>query len=140
MGRKKRSPPPSFATRKGTWERNHYVMLFDDLLDSPAFINLSSSAKEAYVILMEEYRGEFTGSKVICPYSNFEKKGMRPNTLSTALLQLEVFGFIKVDRGGLEHKPNIYHLVDDWKRIETDEDVETAKNAFKDLKSRKHAS
>jgi len=140
MGRKKRSPPPAFATRKGTWEKNHYVMLFDDLLDSPAYISLSSSAKVTYTILMQEYKGEFTGSKVICPYSTFEKKGMRANTLSTALLQLEVFGFIKVDRGGLEHRPNIYHLVDDWKKIRTDEDIRTAKNTFKELKNRKYLS
>ena len=44
MGRKKRSPPPAFATKKRTWERNHYIMLFDDQLNSPAYINLSAPA------------------------------------------------------------------------------------------------
>lgn len=137
MGRKKRNPPPSFATKKGTWDRNHYVMLFDDLLDSPAFINLSSSAKVTYLILMQEYKGDLTGSRIICPYSTFEKKGMRSNTLSTAIMQLEVFGFIEVDHGGLEHRPNIYHLIDDWKKIKTDEDVKVIKRTFKELKERK---
>ena len=55
MGRKKKSPPPSFATA-GTWH-THYVVLFDDLLNSPAYIALSAAAKEAYTILMQEYKG-----------------------------------------------------------------------------------
>ena len=137
MRKKSRTPPPAFATKKRAWERNHYVMLFDDQLDSPAYINLSSSAKMAYTILRQEYKGEYSGAKVICPYSTFEKKGMRANTLSYALLQLEVFGFIKVDHGGLEHKPNIYYFSEDWKKVETEADVEEAKARFKELKGRK---
>ena len=64
MGRKKKSPPPSFATA-GTWH-THYVVLFDDLLNSPAYIALSAAAKEAYTILMQEYKGIYTGDKIIC--------------------------------------------------------------------------
>lgn len=137
MGRKRRSPPPAFATEKGTWEKNHYVMLFDDQLNSPAYINLSSAAKEAYTILRQEYKGELFGSKVICPYSTFEKKGMRANTLSAAILQLEVFGFITVDHGGLERRPSIYQFSDGWKKINSDEDVAEAKARFKELKDRR---
>ena len=137
MGRKKRSPPPAFATKKRTWERNHYIMLFDDQLNSPAYINLSAPAKMAYTILRQEYKGEYSGAKVICPYSSFEKKGMRANTLSNALLQLEVFGFIKVDHGGLEHKPNVYYFSEEWKKIETEADVAEAKAMLKESKERK---
>ena len=57
MGRRKREPPPAFATIRPTWDKNHYVMLFDDMLDSPAYIALSAHAKEAYVILRQEYKG-----------------------------------------------------------------------------------
>ena len=129
--KKKRSPPPAFATRKGSWQSNHYVMLFDDLLDSPAYINLSAHAKEAYTILMQEYKGDYTGSKVICPYSTFMEKGIRPST------PLEVFGFIKVDHGGLEHRPSVYHFSEDWKKIVTKRDVEDAKARLRNLKERK---
>lgn len=135
--RKKRSPPPAFATTKGTWERNPYCLLFCDMLDSPAYIALSASAKEAYTILREEYKGPISGSTVICPYSTFQNKGMRPNTLSRALLMLDTFGFIKIDHGGLEHQPNRYTFSEGWKDIKSDEDVKEAQKRFDDAITRK---
>ena len=90
-------PPPKFATG-GAWH-THHVILFDDLLNSPAYVALSSTAKEAYTILMQEYKGKFTNNTVKCPYSTFKAKGMRPNTLSHALLQLETYGFISIEHG-----------------------------------------
>ena len=135
--RKKRSPPPAFATSKGTWERNPYCLLFYDMLNSPAYIELSASAKEAYTILREEYKGPLTGDTVICPYSTFQSKGMRPNTLFRALIMLEVFGFIKVDHGGLEHQPNRYTFSEGWKSIRTDEDVKAVREKFNDIIDRK---
>ena len=131
MGRKKKqSPPPAFAT-DGSWH-THHVIFFDDLLNSPAYIALSAHAKEAYTILMQEYKGPYTGPKVICPYSTFQKKGMRSNTLSRALLQLETYGFIKIEHGGLERKPSIYHLSGDWKKIRTEEDLKQTEDAFQE--------
>ena len=129
--RKRQSPPPAFATGTGTWHK-HHVILFDDLLNSPAYIALSATAKEAYTILMQEYKGDYTGPKVICPYSTFQKKGMRSNTLSRALLQLKTFGFIKIEHGGLERKPSIYHLSSDWQKIQTEEDLKQAEEAFQE--------
>ncbi len=139
MGRKKKqSPPPAFAT-DGSWH-THHVILFDDLLNSPAYIALSAHAKEAYTILMQEYKGPYTGPKVICPYSTFQKKGMRSNTLSRALLELETFGLVRIDHGGLEHTPNVYHLVGDWKKIRTEEELKKAKESFREeLDRRKRA-
>lgn len=130
MGRKKkRSPPPAFATAKRDWH-THYVILFDDLLNSPAYIALSAHAKEAYTILMQEYKGDYSGPTVICPYSTFQKKGMRSNTLSRALTELEVFGFIRIDHGGLEHRPSIYHLTSDWQKIRTEEEAKETRKLF----------
>ena len=138
MGRKKKSPPPAFATN-GSWHK-HYVVFFDDMLNSPAYIALSAHAKEAYTILMQEYKGPYTGPKVICPYSTFEKKGMRANTLSRALMQLEFFGFVRIDHGGLEHRPSVYHLIGDWKEIQTPEDVKRVQGEFREeLDKRKRA-
>ena len=129
MGRKKKSPPPSFATA-GTWH-THYVVLFDDLLNSPAYIALSAAAKEAYTILMQEYKGIYTGDKIVCPYSTFTAKGMRTNTVSRALMMLERFGFIRVEEhGGLERRPNVYRLIDGWKSIRTAEEAKEMKKAF----------
>ena len=137
MGRRKKVPPPAFATIRPTWDKNPYVMLFKDLLNSPAYIALSAHAKEAYTILREEYKGPETGPKVKCPYSTFQKKGMRPNTVSRAITQLEFFGFIRVEHGGLEHQPSIYHLSEDWKKIKTKEDVENIRKQFKEHMDKK---
>ena len=130
MARKKQGQPPAFATG-GSWH-TRYVMLFCDLLESQAFINLSSSAKEAYLILMQEYKGCYTGPRVICPYRTFIEKGMRANTLSRALVMLEVFGFIRIEPGGLARQPSIYHLTGGWKDIVSEEDVRTAKERFQE--------
>lgn len=139
MARKKKSPPPSFATM-GDWH-THYLTLFDDQLNSLAYTSLSAHAKEAYTIIRQEYKGSYTGDQVICPYSTFEKKGMRANTLSRALLQLECYGFLKIDHGGLEHRPSVYHLIGDWKKIKTKEDLAEAKRVFgNELAKRKKAS
>ncbi len=67
MGRRKKVPPPAFATIRPTWDKNPYVMLFKDLLSSPAYIALSAHAKEAHTILREEYKGPETDPKVKCP-------------------------------------------------------------------------
>lgn len=62
---------------------------------------------------------------------------MLANTLSRALLQLEVFGFIDIDHGGLEHRPSVYHFSGNWKKIETEKDVEEAKARFQEKLDRK---
>ena len=140
MARRKKAPPPSFATAKGTWDRNHYVMLFDDLLDSPAYRALSAHAKEAYTILLQEYKGPYTENSVICPYATFREKGMRGNTVSRALLMLEHFGFINVERGGLEHQPSVYHFSKAWQEIRTVQDAKERESLFREeMDKRKRA-
>lgn len=128
MARKPKPPPPPFATM-GDWH-NHFTPFFDDQLNSLAYVNLSAHAKEAYTIIRQEYKGNYTGDKVICPYSTFASKGMRANTVSRAILQLECYGFISIDRGGLEHRPSVYHLISDWKKIRTEEDLSKVKERF----------
>lgn len=87
MPKRKKSPPPQFATAKGSWDRTTYVMLFNDQLNSPAYIALSAHAKEAYTIIRQEYKGpEYTPDNVVkCTYPTFRSKGMRQNTVSRAL-------------------------------------------------------
>jgi hypothetical protein len=139
MGRKKNQPPPSFATSRG-WN-SHYSVLFDDMLDSPAFIALTPHAQIAYIRILQEYKGVYTGNKLVCTYSTFEKKGFRRNTVSKAICMLVHFGFITYESGGLEHQPNIYHLSDGWKKIKTKEDVDRTMQEFKEeMNLRKRAS
>ena len=136
MGKKKqRDPPPKFSTG-GTWH-THHVIFFDDLLNSPAYIALSAHAKETYTILMQEYKGKYSGPTIICPYSTFKEKGMRPNTLSRALLQLECYGFIKIEHGGLEHQPNKYTFLDKWKESYDQAKLDAFKEKFKEALKRK---
>lgn len=133
--KKQRDPPPKFAT-DGDWHV-HHVILFDDMLDSPAYLSLSAHAKEAYTILMQEYKGNYTGSTVICPYSTFKKKGVRPNTLSRALLQLEIFGFVEIEHGGLEHQPSRYKFISKWKTLKDPDLLNKAKADFEEVIRRK---
>lgn len=137
MGRKRsepKQPPPKFATYE-TSQRN-YVPMFRDQLDSPAYIALTAAAKEAYTILRYEYKYKYTNERigmdrVYCPYSTFEARGMRSGTLTRALFMLEAFGFIHIEEhGGLEHRPNLYHLIDDWKKIKTKEEAKAVKANF----------
>ena len=57
--------------------------------------------------------------------------GIRRETVSRALDQLECYGFVDITRGGLEHRPSEYKLVDKWVQLEDAEKMEEAKEAFK---------
>lgn len=135
MSRKnKHQEVPSFATA-GDWH-NGYVPMFADMIDSPAYISLSATAKEVYLILRKQYRGQ--DCTVICPYSTFKKQYLiREETVSNALDQLEIFGFIEIERGGLEHKPSKYKLVGKWKELRDQEKLKEAKEEFKEISRRK---
>lgn len=136
MGKTKNKPrPPSFAT-SGTWH-THYIVLFDDMLESLPFTHLSAQSVVAYMILKQEYKGEYTGNRVICPYSTFVKKGMTRSTISRALAQLECYGFISVEPGGLEHQPSVYEFAEGWKDINSKEKLAEADSRFQDLMNRK---
>ena len=133
MGRKKKgkSPPPRFAT-SGTWH-THHTIFFDDQLLSPAYKALTANAKEVYTILRMQYKGPYSGDSVKCPYSYFEQMGIRRETVSKSLEQLECLGFIDIDRGGLEHRPSEYKLTDRWKKMD---DPAELKKALEDFQER----
>ena len=66
------------------------MIFFDDQLTSPAYLALSANAKEVYTVLRMQYKGVYTGNTVKCPYSTFEQMGLRRETVSRALDQLEL--------------------------------------------------
>lgn len=130
MARKKRNTSsPSFATKP--YGSNHFTPIYDDQLNSPAFISLSAVAVRVYLILRQEYKGDYTGNKVKCPYDTFTAKGVSRNSISKAIRMLEALGFITCERGGLGHQPSIYRFSDNWSKIET---LSEAKTILKDLK------
>lgn len=130
MGKKKKFTPPSFATSNG----RHYIPLYDDQLNSPAFMSLSAVAVRVYLILRQEYKGDYSGNKIICPYNTMVSKGVSKNSISGAIDQLEALGFIRCERGGLAHEPTVYRFIDDWKHVDTKSD---AKAILEDLRERK---
>ena len=138
MGKRKKTkdPPPKWKT-SGDWH-TRYVVLFTDMLDSSAYTALDAQARAVYQILVEQYKGNYTGDQVKCPYSTFEEHGIRRHVVSRALTQLECYGFIDIDSGGLGHRPNIYYFSDRWKEVSrSTENIQAAKNAFNDEMSRR---
>ena len=126
---KKKKIPPSFASRSAS--RTHFTPMYDDQLDSPAFIALSAVAVRMYLILRQEYKGSYTGNKVICPYDTFVKKGISRNSISKGIRMLEALGFIACERGGLGHQPSVYHFIDEWAFIRTPAEAKERLRKFK---------
>ena len=126
---KKKKLPPSFATKSSS--RTHFIQMYDDQLDSPAFIVLSAVAVRLYMILRQEYKGNYTGNRVICPYDTFAKKGVSRNSISKGLRMLEALGFITCERGGLGHHASVYHFSDEWAFIRTPAEAKERLKKFK---------
>lgn len=127
-------PPPKFST-SGTWH-THFTPFFDDQIDSKAYIALSASAKEVYTIIRRQYKGDYSGEVIKCPYSTFEKYGIRRETVARSIDQLEAFGFISIERGGLAHQPSKYHLIDKWKELSDPVKLKKAKDQLEERKRR----
>lgn len=135
MGRRKKIPPnPAFTNMKSG--HIHFVALYSDMLVSEIYCKLSSAAKEVYTLIRLQYKGDYSGNTVKCPYNTFQKKyGMRRSTVSRALTELESFGFIDILRGGLRHMPNEYTFSEAWKTrtIEEAEEMYEEKKKIKRL-------
>ena len=98
MGRKRRrAPSPSFMT---SLAHKGFIQMFNDQLDSPAFICLSPVVKVMYLILRQQYKGDYTGNDIICPYSTFIEKGISRNSIPENLRMLKAMGFITWESGG----------------------------------------
>lgn len=128
--------PPDFLTTKGRYDHNHHVTIFDEMIDSPAFTALSHGAKAVYILILKEFRGGFTGNKVVCPYSTMIQHGVRKESIPNWLTELSALGFIRIEsNGGMYRIPNKYLLTNEWTRYKTIEQANEAKSAA--LKARK---
>ena len=56
MGKRKQRDPPLFMT---ALPHRGFVPMFNDQLNSPAFICLNPVAKVMYLILRQEYKGDY---------------------------------------------------------------------------------
>lgn len=128
MSRKQNPRPPDFLTTKGTWHHNHHTPIFDEMIDSPAWMVLSDGAKNVYLLIAREYKGAYTGNTVICPYSTMTAHRIRKQSIPKWLRELQALGFIRIEsNGGLYKIPNEYRLISDWSKYKTIESALTAK-------------
>lgn len=97
MGKKiKRDPPERWES---ITEHERFIRIFETMYESPAFIALPSTAVRLYLILKNEYRENFTGNNIICPYKTIETHGISRNTIRPSLRILEALGFIVIEPG-----------------------------------------
>lgn len=134
MSRKKpNARPPYFLTTKSSWKYNHHVSLFDEMIDSPAYMALSHGAKFIYTLIIREYKGMYTGCKVICPYSEMIRHGVRKESIPGWLRELEALGFIMIkSHGGMYKIPNEYLLINGWTKFKSIEEAKAAKHKLPD--------
>lgn len=104
---------------------DRYTRIYSSMFESVAWKSLSHASRTVYFELKSQYRGNYTGTTIKCPYSVFiQKYGMNSNTVSKALSELEAKGFIKIERGtkqckntSLHRQPNEYTFSSDWKKF-----------------------
>lgn len=103
--KKKRDPPEKWESRS---EHERFVRIFESMYESPAFISLPTAAVRLYLILKNEFRGDHTGNRIICPYDTIVKHGISRNTIRPNLRILEALGFIVIEEGTLMREASIY--------------------------------
>ena len=118
MARKKRYTPEHFET---TASSEHFTRLYDSMLKSEAWKDLNHASRTVYLVLKMQYKGDFSGKTIQCPYKVFQEYGMNTSTIRSALRGLEEHGFIKVEHGvmvtrNLHREPNEYTFISDWQQ------------------------
>ena len=135
------TPPPDFLTTKKTNYNNHYIRLYDEMIDSPAYIALSDQAKAVYTLLVREYKGIFTGNVVKCPYALMESHGIRRQSIANWLAELQALGFIQIEiHGGMFRNPNEYRLINGWADFKDIDSAKAAKNAARQERKEKRTA
>ncbi len=133
MSKRPKPRPPDFQTTKKTYNNNRYITIFNEMLDSPAWVMLSDGAKNVYLVIAEQYRGMYTGNRVKCPYSTMKTHGIRTQSIPAWLVELEALGFLKVStHGGLYKTPNEYTLIGEWSQIKSLDEARNRKKVALD--------
>jgi hypothetical protein len=132
-----------------------YVRVKYSMKDSPAWRALSLPARQVLDRLEIELgrhkgRPESNG-EIISTYEDFERYGIRKNSLAGAIREVVALGFVRITRKGSAgnenyRQPTLYlltyqiagsdqRLSDDWKRIQTDEEADAIAKAAKAAKT-----
>lgn len=119
MGKKKNTNKYEPERWETPISNNHYTRLYDLMLTSEAWKDLSHSARSLYPLLKMQHRGSISGRTIKCPYSYLKEYGMNSTTIRNAIRDLERHGFIKCVSGtlvtkNLHRQPNEYEFVSDW--------------------------
>lgn len=91
-----------------------FIQVFCDVVDSPAWANLSLAARCCYIHLLRDKR---RGDQVefILTQAQGEKL-MAKATFTRAMRELKRAGFITLHKpGGLGSGPAVYHLSSEWR-------------------------
>lgn len=103
MGRRVKKGPP-------------FVMLRNEVLDSPEWHSLTTSEMVAYIHIKRYYNGANNG-QIQLHYVSM-KKIMAPGTLSKAIKGLEMKGWIvKETPGGMYRYKSLYRMTGKYDRI-----------------------
>lgn len=112
MPRKKKTPFAPWETLANDGIEKRYIRLGNTLLYSPAFLRLSSKAKEIYLYMRIESAGQREFTLPYSKYTVFSKK----DSFLRAREELEKAGFIEtIQHNGNLRKPNVYRFSERWK-------------------------
>ena len=116
MGKKKKYEPERWETPISD---DHFTRLYDHMMKSEAWKDLKHSSRSVYTLLKMQYKGNYTGHIIKCPYSYFQDYGMSTTTIKNAVRDLEEHGFIRCKVGtlvtkNLHRQPNEYEFSSDW--------------------------
>ena len=116
MARKKRYEAERWET---PIKSDHYTRLYDMMLTSEAWKDLNHASRTVYLILKMQYKGNYSGNTVQCPYKDFQEYGMNTSTIKKCINNLEEHGFIRCTPGvlitkNLHKEPNEYTFISDW--------------------------
>ena len=97
-------------------KRGTFTLLPHNLIDSPAFLSLSSKAVKCLIDIFRPYNGSNNGD-LSCTYSLMQHRGWKSkNTLELAKNELLEKGLIVMTRQGGRNKCNLYAVT--WLQID----------------------
>ena len=104
-----------YSGRRGKGTREPFVMISKRLLESPAWLDLSSNAKVIYIHLKKQKQNADCNEKIKLPYRDRRENPLSFRSFSRAIKALIEHGFVELEeKGGLERRPNVYRLSEKW--------------------------
>ena len=94
---------------------NHFTAIYDDMLYSDGYSELTNAARVAYLLLKSQcYK---SNQKSVKFSYNAAQRFMTRHTFSRAVKQLVEVGFVdKSQQGGLTRRSNVYTFSERWRK------------------------